>query len=633
MRLPYLSAGGGKQDRQIIQFGGVRYGQGASDGELEESLGLSSAQFPCLSQREGRKRAGVYTAPTALYAKGKLCVVDGTDLLYDGQVVGQVSAGEKQLAAINTRIVIFPDKMVYDTEKQDLFELGMIRTYETEEGKCTGTFPPGNICFTRNTMVLEQLWAWFYRVDEDYVIENAAAGSTYTVYSSITLDQDTWGLTLGNTSTKTAGALQPGDLLILHTDDPSKAARYQQVESVTANGDGTYAIRCADYFMNGTSYSDDVMKRLVHAGDKLIISGCTTFPGFNLTVEVVEVSGNTITAKRDDGYFYPFAEAGNTAQREEGSVKLVRSIPDLEVLCEHDNRLWGAAGGTIYASALGDPGRFFDYEGLSTDSYAVAVGTDGAFTGCAPYGSNVLFWKEDYVHKVLGTSPKNYELYVYKVPGVQAGSEKSLCIINEALYYKGREGVYRYTGSTPTLISENFGLRRFSDAVAGTDGWRYYISMKGADGSWGMYVYDTMRGIWLREDDTHAMDFANLGGTLCFLDAADKTLYTTGQDDSEEGRIQWSASFAPFHETVHGRKGYSRLFLRLELSAGAWCKAEISEDGGAFRQVWLDSEARQGTVVVPIRPARCDAFRVRLSGKGRCVVKSLVRRFEIGSEV
>ena len=115
MNLPYMTAATGKNRKQIIAFAGLNYGQGAGDGELAESWGLSSARFPCLSQRDGRKTAGTYTSPTGLYARGKLCVVDGTDFLYDGKVVGHVTAGEKQFATINTKIVIFPDKVYYDT--------------------------------------------------------------------------------------------------------------------------------------------------------------------------------------------------------------------------------------------------------------------------------------------------------------------------------------------------------------------------------------------------------------------------------------------------------------------------------------------------------------------------------------
>ena len=89
-----------------------------------------------------------------------------------------------------------------------------------------------------------------------------------------------------------------------------------------------------------------------------------------------------------------------------------------------------------------------------------------------------------------------YEIYTYTVPGIQKGSEKSLAVINETLFYKGRNGVYAYSGGTPELLTENFGTRRFFDAVGGTDGERYYISMRTEKGDWELYVFDTLRAIW-----------------------------------------------------------------------------------------------------------------------------------------
>ena len=314
-------------------------------------------------------------------------------------------------------------------------------------------------------------------------------------------------------------------------------------------------------------------------------------------------------------------------------MSLARNVPDLTCICECDNRIWGAEGTTIYASALGDPKNFYLYDGLSTDAYSVAVGTDGEFTGCIAYSSTVLFWKEDCVHKVIGSTPSTYEIYTYTVPGVQAGSEKSLVVINETLFYKGRNGVYAYTGGTPELISENFGTRRFSNAAAGSDGERYYISMQGEGDAWELYVFDALRGVWLREDDTHALDFAQLDGALYYLDADTGKVMICGRDYEEEGRLDWSATLCQMDETTHGRKIYSKLYLRAQMEQGSWLKVEISADGAPFRQVFLTHNERAKTAQIPILPTRCDNFRIRLSGRGVCLFKSLVREYSVGSEV
>lgn len=606
MNLPYMTAATGKNRKQIIAFAGLNYGQGAGDGELAESWGLSSARFPCLSQRDGRKTAGTYTSPTGLYARGKLCVVDGTDFLYDGKVVGHVTAGEKQFATINTKIVIFPDKVYYDTEAE---KFGML----------AAEYPgfPGDVTFTANTLTVpEQSYI-------DQAAENAetkgsvAADTSITAYTGASVNKTTGALTMSGGTAGTPDKLKAGDY-IQYDCDSSK--EYMVVQSSAKQSDGTYQIT---YIMHeALLHKYPEFKDVFKAGDAIEITGCTTYASNNGSHIIRSLSGRTLTFDKD--IFKAGAEAG--------TALMERKVPDLTCICECDNRIWGAEGTTIWASALGDPTNFYVYDGLSTDSYAVAVGTDGAFTGCVAYGSTVLFWKEDCVHKVLGNYPAQYEIYTYTVPGVQEGSEKSLCIINETLFYKGRGGVYAYTGGTPELISENFGTRRFDDAVAGTDGERYYISMRDSKGNWNLYVFDTMRGVWLREDGTHATDFALLDGVLYYLDGGTGKLMKTGQDYSEEGRIPWSATLCKMDETTHGRKGYSKLYLRADLEAGSWLKAEISVDDGPFRQVFATHNERAKTLQIPILPVRCDNFRIRLSGKGPCLIKSLVRDFTVGSE-
>ena len=514
MKLPQMPYAGDRRNQQVLQFGGLQYGRAGGDGEFSETLNLSSRQFPALSQRGARKKVLEYDAATALFAKNKLVVVDGTDLLYDGEKVGTVTEGEKMIVSVNTKILVFPDKVYYDTNTESFGSMEAAITAE-------------------------------------------AAKVTWTD-STLKLDTET-------------------DLTTLFA-----------------------------------------------AGQALKISGSSNAAN-NVTIVVKSVSEDTLTFNDNS-----FAET----ETEANAVTVAREVPDFTCVCESSNRLWGAAENTIYASSLGDPLTFYNYEGLSTDAFAVAVGTDGAFTGCIAYSSNVLFFKEHVLHKVLGGMPSEYRVYDYTVPGVQSGSQKSLAVNNEILFYKGVDGVYAYTGSTPSLISSNFGLRRFQNASAGADGIHYYISMQDVETeAWSLYVYDTQTGIWLREDETHVIDFARQDTVLHFLNASDGDIYATEQDDADEGRFPWEAVFFPLDDTVYGKRGYSKLWLKLELSAGAWCRAELSEDGGPWHDAGIWSDSERQTVTAPVFPRRCDTFRLRLSGLGRCVIKSIVREFDVGSEV
>lgn len=354
-------------------------------------------------------------------------------------------------------------------------------------------------------------------------------------------------------------------------------------------------------------------------GDAVDISGCTTTEN-NKSLVIKGISSTTLTFK--DNSF--------TAVTEDGDVTIKRTVPDLEFLCESNYRLWGTKGNTIFSSKFSDPFNFFVFDGLADDSYNIDVGSDGAFTGCIPYSSHICFFKENTLHKLYGTKPSNFQIVTANIYGVQSGCERSMCIVNEQLLYKGVDGVYAYTGSIPELISSKFGTKRYSDAVATCDGERYYISMK-RDGEWSLYVYDVLKNIWLREDNTHAHDMAFYDGHVYFIDdsgALYKIDRTAGRED-----IEWSVTFCPFNETVNEKKGYSKFHLRLDLTEGAWLMVDVKTDiDTEWKEVYQTHNERARTITVPIIPTRCDSVTVRLRGKGECTVKAFIREFTTGSD-
>ena len=355
-------------------------------------------------------------------------------------------------------------------------------------------------------------------------------------------------------------------------------------------------------------------------GDAVEISGCVVKEN-NKTPVIQSITSTTLTFK--DNTF--------TATTEEGEVTIKRSIPDLDYICESNYRLWGTNGNTIFSSKFSDPFNFSVFENLSSDSYNIDVGSDGPFTGCIPYSSHICFFKENTLHKLYGTKPSNFQIVTANIYGVQKGCERSMHIVNEQLLYKGVDGVYAYTGGVPELISSKFGTVRYSDAVATCDGERYYISMKHGD-EWGMFVYDVIKNIWLREDDTHALDMAFYNGYVYFIDesgALYKIDRTAGRED-----IEWSATFCPFNETVNDKKGYSKFHMRIDMTAGAWLAVDVKADyDRQWKEVFKTHQSRDKTISVPIIPTRCDSVSVRVRGKGECTIKAFIREFTTGSDV
>lgn len=128
--------------KQIVAFRGINYSDQTQDGELRDALNVSARRLPYLATRKGREKLEEYAGATAMAARGVLAVVQGTQLLYDGEVVGQVIQGEKQFAVVGNKLVIWPDKTYLDLETKTIQALaasvtGTGASFKADDGVLT----------------------------------------------------------------------------------------------------------------------------------------------------------------------------------------------------------------------------------------------------------------------------------------------------------------------------------------------------------------------------------------------------------------------------------------------------------------------------------------------------------------
>lgn len=367
-------------------------------------------------------------------------------------------------------------------------------------------------------------------------------------------------------------------------------------------------------------------------GDALdiYIEGWSESGGPFQTSAIIEDIGKTYIKFPDDTFIGVIAEGKTSIEIASGIVRFERKCPDLDFVVESNNRLWGVsnADNTIYACKLGDPTNWAYFQNTSLDSYSAPQGTDGEWTGCAAYSSHLLFFKEDYIHRLYGSRPSEFQTDTMECHGLEKGSEKSIAIINDVVMYKARVGIMAYSGGTPVLISDSFGTGKYKDAVAGTDRFKYYVSLIN-DGTPEFYVYDMSRYLWHKEDNARARAFAYLNGKLLFIDDVSNSIY---QIDSSSGsnEIEWMAQLGPFDEFVEDKKIYSKLKLRLNFEELSELKLSISIDDGEWELIG-NVNTRQGrTLTVPIVPRRCNRFAIKLEGKGYCKIESIVRQYRQG---
>ena len=116
-------------------FGGLNEGYGCSEAEYSAGINFSSRDFPALSTRKPRRRLRTLTGLNGMYHLNGLLTVCGKDLVYTPDDGGEtvtctdaVADSKKALVGLGTKILIFPDKVAFDTADGSVTALGALWT-------------------------------------------------------------------------------------------------------------------------------------------------------------------------------------------------------------------------------------------------------------------------------------------------------------------------------------------------------------------------------------------------------------------------------------------------------------------------------------------------------------------------
>ena len=582
MRFPRLAPG--RQTRRVTDvFNGYDHRLRIPDGCFYDTENLSARHWPLLSTRPRRGVLGTLTDPGGLLGKDALChVADGT-LYVNGlpTALTGLAPGLKQLVSMGAYVLVFPDKAYYNTE--DPADFGSMEA----ELNVTGDLS----------------------------------------LSLCGLDGAPWP---APTASASAPEAPENAALWLQTGEGGSAL-YQWSEALGLWNELTSVYTRVELSTEGA------LPALFRAYDGVEIEGLP-LPELNGSKILYALGGGP--GERD--YFVLAGLCPAAVTRENVPVRIRRTVPDMDFVCQCQNRLWGCRYGRsgaatvneIYASALGDFKNFRQFLGLATDSWTASVGSDGEWTGAVSYLGHPLFFKEDRLHAVTVSAAGAHRLEETVCRGVQKGSARSLCVVGESLFYKAPGEVCVWQGGFPQSVSAALGEERYFDAVGGAADGLYYLSMRGEDGGWRLFTYDTRRGLWYREDALHALCFAAAGGELYAVDAASgKLLAMKGTAGTPEPSLAWMAETGLQHYETPDRKYLSRWTLTLRMAEGASLRLFLRYDSaGDWEESGTLRFSGTGTVTVPIRPRRCDHLQLRLVGQGEAQICALTRVLEVGSD-
>ena len=566
--------------RQMVDaFKGYNHNLRIGDGEFFDMKNMTSDYYPVISPRGNR---GVYASPaspTGLIAKDALCYVDGSKfVINDYKIDMGLNEEPKQLISMGAYVIVMPDKKWVNTLDH---EWGNIEAhFDNEESGLDVTF---SLC----------------KID----------GAEYeNISATEPEDPENLALWLDTSST------------------PHTLKQYSKTNAAWVQIATTYIkISCTG------------IGKVFNQYDGVTISGIKAEELQDLN------ASHAIWAKGDD-YIVVVGILDTVISQpvDVGVISVDRQMPVMDFIIESGNRLYGcrygeAANGEvvneIYASKLGDFKNWNCVMSISTDSWVGGVGTDGQFTGAITHLGYPLFFKENCVHKVYGNYPANFQIQTTACRGVQKGCEKSLAIVNEALFYKARNAVCAYDGSLPTEVSYALGNEAYSSAVGGSHGNKYYISMKDNLGTYNLFVFDTAKGMWHKEDDLQVDCFCSCRGELYAInDGKIITMLGSGTKDTEP--VEWMVQTGEIGIYSPDAKYISRLTLRMAMDVGAEVSIYAQYD---FSDEWecqcVLTSTNLRSFSIPIRPKRCDHMKLRIEGIGNAKIYSITKTVEQGSEL
>lgn len=645
--------------RDILdKFKGYNHNLRIGDGEFYDMKNLTGDDYPVLSPRKKRGTFLTPNKPNGMCSNTRFCYVDGSNLIlrddngneetYDMALTGE----QKDLISIGASIVVMPDQKYINTvspaDRGNLLSgvynvptpIGgsnvkpkLVCTFVDENGKTLIDKSKNIGIWFRNKTSdnypkAEELQGWYmwskHRDDKYglYHSKQSTSGAwswvgapTYTYWIAIFgVDDD-----IAYFESRAQQALTEAPLTISGINS--------KVDKITWEGNS---------FSHAISYSN-IIEDLT-SGESTIRSG-------------IILKLHSTTGWKDYGYNdEPSVWVSQVTEGEANPIILDEpiqiktskanesTVPDMDYVIESNNRLWGCKYGNnnsgefvneIYASVLGDFKDWYTKNGISTDSWATSIGTSGKFTGAVNFGGYPIFFKEDCMHRIYGDYVP-YSAQMIPCKGVQDGCHKSLAIVNDVLYYKSRTGICAYDGSLPVEISTNFGDKQYFNAVGGAIGNKYYVSMQDEEGKWHMFVYDTIKRMWHREDDTQATQFCNHRGELYYIDHADHFIHTVkGTGVQETDPIKWSAETGILGATTPDNKYVTRLDLRMSVAKGSKMSLYIEYDSMGEWECLMDIEGLTlNSFTIPVIPRRCDHFRLKLEGEGNAKIFSISKTLE-----
>lgn len=332
------------------------------------------------------------------------------------------------------------------------------------------------------------------------------------------------------------------------------------------------------------------------------------------------------------------------------SIKIIKKAPEMDYITVCANRIWGCSSENheIYACKQGDATSWYNYGGLSSDSYAVTIPSGDKFTGAITFNDYPYFFTEKKAYSIYGNKPKNYQVQEYKCRGVASGAYRTIAEKDGYLYYKSTEGIEQFNGTNSRTLTENLDISDLSGEYGAICGDKYYVFLRryGPSGS-GLYIYDISKKMWHKEEYYQYQYLLNLSNNLYSVNfgyPGKITLKKIAGKSSEASEAlestptydipKWFVISGEFNAGLVSKKYITKFVFEMKLEEGAQASILLSyDDSDEWERVFKTTEKQVKKIIsIPIIPKRCERMKYKIEGKGQVKIYSILRSVEVGSE-
>lgn len=411
----------------------------------------------------------------------------------------------------------------------------------------------------------------------------------------------------------------------------------ETLHSIHATGENTYVMftqlsgsLCFNYY-NGTSWAGAIT-----VSDANFSTAISVAP-FNVYEEGEDSNIVSATYRRKI-LIYPYCLSYDPLDHKNGLKSFNpkdNPVPALDKVTVQGGRVFGVKDGKFFASAWNNYANWDLPTADTTEDEAPAmawvsttqsdIDASGEFTGITVYDGQVIGFKRNFMHMLYNN--KN-PFRIVDVAKVGAISQEAICEVGQILFFVAEDGVYAFTGGTPTRISDNLDISNYEGSVLGGDDKTLYCYVPSEART---FTYDTVYSKW-GAIETPSIKCSATVGNRCLI-GNDRGIYALNEGVCGDFSLTTDISFGG----ALVEKKINRVRLQVVHKthrSGDIIKVEILKASGvsvASRE-FLPRESCD-KILSFLSRMTCDfGHKVKISGRGDWEIRYLQLDYDTGGE-